>query len=74
MKVYVIFCIPAQIPYFGKSCSWDMGQNALGQSDNRIFKTKSSKENDEIACFLYVDTNTYKSIVLCTLLKMGGFF
>ena len=36
-----------------KSTSWDMGQNALGQSDCRIFKsTVSLEQNDEKASFL----------------------
>ena len=35
-----------------KSGSWDMGQNALGQSDYRVFKsTISLEQNDEKAWF-----------------------
>ena len=35
-----------------KSGSWDMGQNALGQSDYGIFKsTRSLEQNDENAWF-----------------------
>ena len=52
MKVYTICCILAQIPYFGKSGFWDMGQNALGKPDYRIFKsTISLEQNDEKAWF-----------------------
>ena len=36
-KSYIICCVPAQIPYRKNSGSWDMGQNALSQSDFRIF-------------------------------------
>ena len=36
----------------GKSGSWDLGQNSLGQSDCRIFKsTLSLEQNDEKAFF-----------------------
>ena len=39
-KVCINCWILAQIPYFsGKSCSWDMSQNALDQSNCRIFKS-----------------------------------
>ena len=41
-----------------KSGFWDMGQNALDQSDCRIFKLTISQEHkDEKAWFLYVDTD-----------------
>ena len=50
MKNYIICCVPAQIPYLGKFCSWDMGQNVLSQSDCRIFSTTISlKQINEIA-------------------------
>ena len=32
-----------------KPSSWDMDQNALGQSDSRIFQTVPLEPNDEIA-------------------------
>ena len=52
MKVYFICCILAQIPCLGYSGSWDMGQNALGQSDCRILKsTRSLEQSDEKAWF-----------------------
>ena len=60
-----------------KSGSWDMGQNALNQSDYRIFKTnKSLEQNDEKAWFLHVDTDTWKvevdwKILRWALSKMG---
>ena len=44
MKIYIICCVPAQIPYCERSCSWDIGQNVLSQSDCRIFKSTSSPE------------------------------
>ena len=51
-KVYVNCCILAQIVYLGKSVSWDMGQNALGQSDCKILKSNLSLEQkDEKAWF-----------------------
>ena len=38
-----------------------MGQNALGQSDYRIFKsTISLEQNDEKPDFLHVDTDSWK--------------
>ena len=41
-----------------KAC---IGQNALSQSDCRIFKSPFSPEQvDETASFLYVDTNSQK--------------
>ena len=43
------------------SGSWDMGQNALGQSDCRIFKSTISLEKmDETARCFYTDTNSWK--------------
>ena len=51
-KVHIICCILALIPYLGKTGSWDMGQNALSQSDCRIFKlTISPEHGDEKAWF-----------------------
>ena len=45
-----------------------MDQNALSQSDSRIFKsTISSEQVNEIACILHVDTNSRK-------LKVDGEF
>ena len=44
-----------------KSDYWDMGQNALGQSDCRIFKSTISLEKmDETARCFYTDTNSWK--------------
>ena len=37
MKIYIICCVPSQIPYFGNFCSRDMGQNVLSRSDCMIF-------------------------------------
>ena len=42
--------VPAQIAYFGKSVSLDIGQKTLRQSDCSIFKSTISLEStDEIA-------------------------
>ena len=38
-KVYITRCLLVQIRYLEKASSWDMGQNALGQLDCRIFKS-----------------------------------
>ena len=38
MKVYIICYIPVQIPELEESSSWDMGWNALSQSDCKISK------------------------------------
>ena len=44
------YLLYSQIPYLGKSGSWDMSQNALGQSDCRISKSNISLEpSSEIA-------------------------
>ena len=37
MKMYIICCVPAPVPYFRKFCSWDIGQYVLSQSDCTIF-------------------------------------
>ena len=47
MKVYIIWHILTQIPYLGKSGSWDMAQNAVDQSDCRIFKSNISLEDND---------------------------
>ena len=48
MKIYIICCVCAQIPYLGKL----LLQNALSQSDCRIFKSTISPEQiDETASF-----------------------
>ena len=61
MKIYIICCVLAQILCWEKSCFWDTGQNALSQSDCRIFKSIISPEQvDEIAWFLHVDANSQK--------------
>ena len=53
LKIYIICCVPAQILYWKKSCSWDKGQNASSQSDCRIFKSIISQEQtDETVSFL----------------------
>ena len=52
MKVYIICYISAQSHILEKSTSKDMGQNAVGQSDYRIFKsTVSLEQHGEIAWF-----------------------
>ena len=44
-----------------RSCSWDLGQNALSQSDCRIFKwTVSPEQIYETASFLLIDKNSQK--------------
>ena len=41
--------------------SWDIGQNALGQSHYRIFKsTISIEQHDEKTWFLHADTDSWK--------------
>ena len=52
MKIYVICYVLAQILFWEKSYSRDIGQNALIQSDYRIFKSTISPEQiDETASF-----------------------
>ena len=51
LKIFIC-CVRAQI-YLGKSCSWDIGQNPLSQSDCRISKwTISPEQIDETVSFL----------------------
>ena len=50
MKIFIIFCVSAQIPSLEKSGSLDIVQNALSQFHFRIFKLAVSPEQiDEIA-------------------------
>ena len=59
MKVYILFSIPLPRSHiWKKSGFWDMGQNALGQSNCRIFKSALSLEQnmkwaDFFACWWY---------------------
>ena len=58
MKIYINYYVPAQILYMEKSCSWDIGQNALSQSNCKIFKSTIYLEQiNETATFMHVDTN-----------------
>ena len=43
MKIYIC-SILAQSLYWEKSCSWDIDQNALSQSDCRVFKSTIPRE------------------------------
>ena len=68
MKFYVICYVPAQVVYWEKSCSWEIDQNVLSQSDCRIFKsTISPKQIDEITLFF---TCWYKFIKIKSWLKI----
>ena len=59
MKVYICYVI-TQSPYLGKVCFLRYGQNALGQSDCRVFKSTISLEQmNEISRFLCADTNSW---------------
>ena len=61
MKVYIICYVTAQNPFLEKYGSWDMNQNALGQSDCRILKSTISLEQmDEIARFFVFFVWWYK--------------
>ena len=42
VKIYIICFVLAQILYLGKTCSWDIDQIYLSQSDCRIFKSTIS--------------------------------
>ena len=58
-----------------KSGSWDMGQNVLGQSDCRIFKsTVSLEQNDEKAWFFtcwcrFVEIKSWSKNILVGMVK-----
>ena len=52
MKIYIIWCVPAQILCWKKSFFWDIAQNAHIQWHCRIFKSVISQEQiDETASF-----------------------
>ena len=52
MNLYIIVWVPKQIPYLGNFFFSRLGQNALRQSDCRIFKlTISPEQIDETASF-----------------------
>ena len=52
MTVYILCCVPAQIVFWEKSCSWDIDPNPCSQADCRIFKSSvSPKQIDEAASF-----------------------
>lgn len=54
--------VPAQIAYFGKSVSLDIGQKTLRQPDCSIFKSTISLEStDEIAWFFASLYKLYES-------------
>ena len=76
-KLYNICYILAQIPYLGKSGSWDMDQNALDQSDCSIFKlTISPEQNDEKAWFfaywcIFIETKSWLKNIGVGMVKDG---
>ena len=41
----------------GKSGSWDMGQNALGQSDCSVFKLTLSLEQNDFCILMQIHRN-----------------
>ena len=52
MKIYIIYFVPAQILYWEKSCSLNMGLNPLCRSDCRTFhQFVSTKQIDETTSF-----------------------
>ena len=52
MKIYIICCIPAKIPYLGKTFFLRYEPNSFRQSDYRIFKsTISLRRSDEEVWF-----------------------
>ena len=52
MKIYIICYVPAQALYWKKIFFYEIRQNALSQSDCRIFKsTISPKQIDETVSF-----------------------
>ena len=61
MKIYIICLFLYKYSIWEKSCSRDIGKNALSHSDCRIFKSIISLEQiDETASFLHVDENSQK--------------
>ena len=55
MKIYIICCVPAQIPFLGNICSWVMGQNASSQLNRRIVKLTISPEKIEEIAWFFAD-------------------
>ena len=58
MKIYITWCVPAQIPYLRNCYSWDSGQNVLSQSDCRIFQSTISVE--QISKITWIFAGWYK--------------
>ena len=75
-KVYINCCVLVQIQYLG-SGSWNMGQNALGQSDCRIFKsTIFLEQNYEKAwffecCYRFMEIKSWLKNFRLGLIKNG---
>ena len=59
MKICIICCVPAQILYLAKFCSWNMCENVLSQSDSRIFL---------INCISR--TNHWNNLIFCMLIQI----
>ena len=54
MKIFIICCAHPKILYLGKILFPDISQNALGQSDCKIFKWAiSQKQIDETASIIF---------------------
>ena len=63
VKIHIIYCVPVQIFCFVNFFFRNVSQNSLNHSDCRIFKSRISPEQiDEIASFLYVDTDSQDTI------------
>ena len=62
MKIYIICCVSAQ-SYTGKNLVPEMSQNALSQSDCRIFRSSFFPEKSmKQPHFLHIDINSQKLI------------
>ena len=77
MKSCIICCVPAQILYLEKSCSWHISQNALSQWDSRIFKwTMCPERSNDTASFFgcwykFMKIKSWLKIVWLGMFKNG---
>ena len=70
IEIYINYCMLGKI--LKLFSSWDTCQNALGQSDCRIFKSTIFPEENHEKVFFLVDTNSLKLRVDLKILGRAG--
>ena len=58
MKIYIICCVYAQILYWEKSCSWDVGWHALASQVADFLKQ------------LFLQKKSMNSLIFCMLIQI----